>query len=154
MKNRLWLLIVLLSFSGGCSLFPPEKINVEIRFVAQTTLEDVERKPFIDPVTRDTLFVFNRIEISNYDIKAAQAIIYRKHPALVLELTEQGALKWSQLTRVNRRQRLVILFNKELIGAPIITRQVLTGKILIEGNFTQKQTQKWAKGINRSLAAD
>ncbi|HPI74752.1 MAG TPA: hypothetical protein PK843_07720 [bacterium] len=154
MKKCRWLVIVLLPFASGCSLFPAKKINVEIRFVAQTTLEDVEQKPYIDPVTHDTLFVFNRVEISNYDIKSAQAIIYRKYPALVLELTEQGALKWSQLTRVNRRQRLVILFNKKFIGAPIITRQVLTGKILIEGNFTQTQTKKWAKGINRALAAD
>jgi len=55
---------------------------------------------------------------------------------------------------MNHRQRLVILFNKESIGAPIITRQVLTGEILIEGDFSQKKTQKWAKSINRALAAD
>lgn len=150
MKMRLSVLFLLVMICQ-CSLLPPEKINVEIHFIAPKLIEGVSPKLYIEPATADTFYIYNRIEISNFDIKKAEVFTYHVNPALSLLLTDEGALKVSQFSRVNRGQRLAVLFNKRLIASPIISRPILYGKLIIEGDYSKTQYEQWAKGINRAI---
>ncbi len=141
-----WIIILL-----NCSLAPTKKINVEIHFATRTLNDAVSPKLHFDPATGDSFYVYTKVEFSNYDIKSAEVFTYRVNPALALNLTEEGALKLSQLTRVNRGQRLAIFFNSRLVAAPIIIKPILFGKLIVEGDYNKNQFEKWAKGINKAI---
>jgi preprotein translocase subunit SecD len=150
MKNMFWPALVWLAFTS-CSLVSPEKINVEIRYLVPEPIEGLTSGTVISKLNGDTLYVYQRVEITNSDIKEAESTIYRTSPALVLVLTEDGALKFSQLTRSNQGQVLGIFFNGNLIATPLIGKAVYYGKVVIHGEYKRGQIDKWAKGINASI---
>jgi preprotein translocase subunit SecD len=150
MKKLVWPAIVWLAFTS-CSILAPEKINVEIRYLVPEPIEGLTAGSVLSKINGDTLYVYQRIEITNSDIKEAESSTYRTNPALVLVLTEEGALKFSQLTRTNQGQVLGIFFNGNLIATPIIGKAVYYGKVIMHGEYKRSQIDKWAKGINAAI---
>ncbi len=153
MKRLFWLAMVALAFTN-CSLMSPEKINVEIRYLVPEPIEGLTTGSVVSKIDGDTVYVYQRVEINNSDITEAQSTTYRVHPALVLVLNEEGALKFSQTTRVNQGQLLGIFFNGKLIATPVIGKAVYSGKVIIYGEFDRRQIEKWAAGINAALKSN
>jgi preprotein translocase subunit SecD len=146
MKRIFCLIIVLLSLS--CSK-GTEPVIVEFRLAQLQPEEGLLEKPF--ERTGETFYLHEEVLIGNADIAAADALLWQGRHVIDLTFTEPGKEKLARLTRDHLQERVGMLVDGRLVSAPIINAPILEGRALIEGDFTEEEARRIAKGIMSGL---
>ncbi len=85
----------------------------------------------------ETLHVDRNIAISNFDI--AEAVLIEKDSTSIrLTLTEEGKIKFANLTKESINKRLAVVINDRLVSAPKVMAEISGGSFEITGARTEK----------------
>jgi protein-export membrane protein SecD len=86
--------------------------------------------------TLDELFIPSGL--SGKDVKNAQVGFDQttREPYVLLELTNEGRLKFAQITKANTGKRLAIFLDGGFLEAPVIQEEITGGQARISGSFS------------------
>ncbi|MBU2599016.1 protein translocase subunit SecD [bacterium] len=65
-------------------------------------------------------------------------------PYIAIELDEEGANKFAEITGTNLNKRLAIVLDDKIKSAPVIKSKISDGKAVIEGDFTLEEARDLA----------
>ncbi len=118
----------------------PQKVIDDLGEMALLTFREVDIESFvINEVTGAYEFLpTDKIAVEGYDIETASAVYNENKPVVALKFTEEGAVKFSEITKrlSVRRERLAIYLDDEFISAPSVNAWIKSGEAVIEGNFS------------------
>jgi len=69
-------------------------------------------------------------------------------PQISLELTDEGAVLFAELTKKNQGKQLAIYLDGAPISAPVVREEITGGKAQITGNFTPQSAKEFAGRLN------
>ena len=148
-NNRI---IVRFPWKADEAAFNPEQAIKELGETALLTFrEGLEADDFGFPtgVTADVVILEGR------DIKSASRVDVPRTqggmadmPAVSLELTPEGAVKFSEATGRLVGQVISIWMDDALLSAPVVNTQITDGNAIIQGNFTGEEAKDLADKIN------
>src|SRR5690606_20744745 len=70
---------------------------------------------------------------------------YIGRPVINIELTEEGATKFEDLTEENIGKPIAIVIGKKVIMMPVVNEKIPGGRIQISGNFTLEEVKEMVK---------
>jgi len=73
------------------------------------------------------------------------------HSMLVLKLTDDANMIFGRCTKEHIDKRLALIFNGEVLSAPVVKSQILDGSIHIPGDFTQEEAEEMAATLNKAV---
>ena len=68
-----------------------------------------------------------------------------------VELNDEGTVKWSNITRDNKEERVAVLVDGTLIMAPTIMAQITDGRIPIFFDLPEEDGRSWTEKIGEQL---
>jgi len=88
----------------------------------------------------------NRSMLTGASLKDAKVQIADRFGDVTVSLTfnSQGAVDFERITGENVRKRLAIVFDGEVLSAPVIQERISGGQAQITGNFTMEEASKLA----------
>ena len=89
-------------------------------------------------------------DLTGADLDSAQVSFDQTtgNPVVVLDFTDEGGTKFSELTRKNIGKPLPILLDQEVVSAPVVQQQITGGSARISGEFTLEEAKKLAIQLN------
>jgi len=97
-------------------------------------LYDLERKPYL--LQKEAL-------LTGRNLKDARVEIGQwGQPYVSMELDDEGAKKFAQITGRHIGERLAIILDNVVKSAPVIKTRIPNGKAVIEGNFTLEEANE------------
>ncbi len=89
-------------------------------------------------------------DLTGADLKKASVVFDKTtgKPAVSLEFTPAGALKFEKLTEKNVGKALPILLDNEIISAPLVKEKISGGQAQITGDFTLDEAKRMAVQLN------
>jgi len=66
-----------------------------------------------------------------------------------ITFTEKGRKAFAEITRTNLNRQIAILIDGKVVSAPVIRTEILGGKALLDGNFSDTKANDLANRINR-----
>ena len=139
-------LIVLLSLLGcGSGQEKAEMVTVEFRLAEIVSGEGLTEMSI--PGSFEKFYLHDEVLVSNADIAWAMPGSWQGRPVVELTLTETGREKFAQLTADNVGKRMGIVVDGKLVIVPMIQAPMLDGKAVIDGNFSEQETNRIAAGI-------
>lgn len=107
--------------------------------------EDIGKKGAIGFVLREEII------LEGTDIQTAENSVVQFNGAIehvvVLSFTEDGTEKFAQITEANIGETIAILYDGEVICAPIVQQAITDGKALISGGLTEQAAERLANVI-------
>ncbi len=96
------------------------------------------------------LLGFNPANLSGSDLKKAQVTFQTQDslPAVAIEFNEEGAKKFSQITKDSIGKPLAILLDGFPITMPNIESEIPNGNAIISGNFSLEEAKELAIKLN------
>lgn len=86
-----------------------------------------------------------RAVLENADIQQASMDLDQLgRPMVNIQFDNAGRLKWASFTRQNTGKPIAILFNREVVTAPVVESAITGGSALISGNFTVEECENIA----------
>ena len=147
MKQVLVLVMIMVLIGCGSLKKQPETVKLEFRFAEIWPTEGLEEVTVTAWGETQTYYLHDEIEMTNADIDSAFVTTWNDSPVVELIFTESGRERFARLTEENIGKRLGMLVDGELVIAPVIRDAILTGKALINGDFSEKEAQRIADGI-------
>ncbi|MEO6848754.1 MAG: hypothetical protein ABI443_13500 [Chthoniobacterales bacterium] len=143
---RTFLLLFLTTFLG-CSAYGSDALFILSRAEDQST-PDTQEMELRFGRTTEKIFVNKDALLTNAQV--AKASVLDGDPArLRIQLTEEGAKKFEEITKMSLNKRLAIQINGVLVSAPTV-RSVVTGGVLeIAGNMDSDTAEKIAAALNK-----
>jgi preprotein translocase subunit SecD len=89
-------------------------------------------------------------DLTGADLKSADVVFDRTtgKPAVSLEFTNEGAIKFEKLTGENIGKAVPILLDNQIISAPIVQDKISGGKAQITGDFTLDEAKNLSIQLN------
>lgn len=86
-----------------------------------------------------------RAVLENADVQhASMDLDQLGRPMVNIQFDNAGRLKWASFTRQNTGKPIAILFNREVVTAPVVESAITGGSALISGNFTVEECENIA----------
>jgi preprotein translocase subunit SecD len=98
---------------------------------------------------QETFYLHGEVLLDNSDIDSASVVPWRGYPAVEIMLSEEGRERFTRITSENIGNRLGFLVNGQLVCAPVVRDTIVKGKALINGEFSEEEALRIAKGLNR-----
>ena len=119
-------------------------VSFELRLASMEKVDGWERvtDPWNQPV-----WISPVISLSNSDVAQASAEERGDTYSVGLLLNEEGMLKLARLTKANIGKRVAVMLNGRVVSVPKIMDEIIQGRAVIDGNFTEEEAQLVAKGI-------
>jgi preprotein translocase subunit SecD len=96
----------------------------------------------LDPRTSGAVWIKREPHIDGDIFAEAHLIIDRDgKPAVDFRLTDDGRMRFAELTRANVGRRLAMVVNGTVIVAPFIRAEMNQGMGIISGNFTEAEAR-------------
>ena len=89
-------------------------------------------------------------DLTGADLKRATVVFDRTtgKPAVSLEFTSEGALKFEKLTEKNVGKVMPILLDSEIVSAPLVREKISGGMAQITGDFKLEEAKKMVVQLN------
>lgn len=146
--------IVRFPWKEGEADFNPEKAIQELGATAMLTFREGVQ---VDDLGKPTGVTLNNIILQGQDVKKAEVKISSGgtgstqaagEPVVSLELSPDGAKKFSEATGRLVGSPISIWMDDTLISAPTVNQQITDGKAMITGSFTTEEATDMANKIN------
>ena len=93
---------------------------------------------------------YKSTDLTGKDLKRA-SVVYGQNsagPAVSIELNDEGARKFGELTKQYVGRSIAIFLDDQLISAPIVNEPIFGGQATISGRFTSDQAKELATQLN------
>ena len=95
------------------------------------------------------IWISPEVALTNRDVaRAYPSRTLENKPCVGVFLTEEGALKFARLTKSHLHELLAIMIDGRVTMAPIINSEIIGGQAIIQGNFTEEETESIAKELS------
>ncbi len=139
-------LFYILFLTYSIFIVPEKKLETGIYYVkdtATTSTIQLEYKEFdhsISILSIDTVAICKQKDFKtvNVDISGYS----KNHVIITLELTQDGANKFSEASEKSIGKKLAIISDGKIISAPFVNEKIIGGKLAISGNFTISEAEK------------
>ncbi|MBR5510230.1 MAG: protein translocase subunit SecD [Lachnospiraceae bacterium] len=125
------------------------RINIEIPGVsdANTILEELGKPGSLQFQTMDGAVVLEGTDVA--DAKAGSTVDNMNNQIYVVELvmTDAGAEKFAVATKENLGQQIAIVYDGEIVSAPVVNAEITNGQAIIEGSFTYEEAEQLASTV-------
>ncbi len=127
-----------------------DRINIEIPGVsdANKILEELGQ-----PGSLEFQDVYGNVELNGTDVKSAEAVTQQNpttgasESVVVLTLTSEGAKKFEQATTEHVGEEIAIVYDGEIISAPVVEEPILGGEAIINGMVDIEEARNLATSI-------
>jgi preprotein translocase subunit SecD len=134
--------------AAGLSGDQTGKHTFELRLASHQKVEGWEMVPGPGP-EKTTVWISPEVALSNRDVaRAYPSRTLDGKPCVGVFLTEEGALKFARLTKSHVHELLAIMIDGRVTMAPIINSEIIGGQAIIQGNFTEEETESIAKELS------
>ena len=147
MTRVLSVLVALVLATCVCCSRNGQEVTLEIRVV--------EGKPSTG-LTKTTLSGWGRTEdfymhedvlITGADIDTATVVAVSGQSVVEVVFTDAGSAKFAEITSRNLKKRLGIFVDGHLVSAPVVQAAITGGKAMINGDFTDEEADRIARGL-------
>ena len=124
--------------------------NIKDPKLAREFLGDTAELEFKRPVmSDDNVLDWESTDLTGKDLKKAQVTTDQAgHWVVGLEFNDEGARKFSTLTKELVGKPMAIFFNGELMSSPNVNEQITGGNAVISGSFTYDDAKKMVDFLN------
>jgi len=137
---------------------PPEPTAFEVRLVLDSASADTEQLTFIHQRTIAGQAVEERLHVQKEPLLDRSAVksaeVQRSSvtgtPEIQVAFTERGAKRFAEVTRQHIGQRLAIVIDGKVYAAPKVATEILSGKAVISGSFTEQEATQLARRLSRA----
>lgn len=127
-----------------------DRINIEIPGVsdANAILADLGQ-----PGSLEFQDINGNVELAGTDVKSAEAVSQQNPTTganeyvVVLTLTSEGAKKFEQATTEHLGEEIVIVYDGEVISAPVVEEPIIGGEAIINGMADMEEARNLATSI-------
>jgi len=128
------------------------KHTFELRLASYQEVERWEMVPGPGPANTP-IWISPEVALTNRDVaRAYPSRTLDGKPCVGVLFTEDGALKFARLTKSHVHELLAIMIDGRVTMAPIIRSEITGGQAIIEGNFTEEETESIAKELSGDQA--
>lgn len=147
MRYALFLIAALIA--GGCGESKQETRSVvlEIRLAEEEPGEGLTRMTVTAWGRTEAFYLHDEVLMDNGDIGSASVTKWGDHPAVEILFTPQGGEEFARVTSDNVGKRMAIIVDGQLLTVPIIRASVTSGRAIINGEFTEDEAQRIARGL-------
>jgi preprotein translocase subunit SecD len=134
--------------TAGLSGDQTGKHTFELRLASHEKVEGWEMVPGPGP-EKIPVWISPEVTLTNRDIaRAYPSRTLDGKPCVGVFLTEEAALKFARLTKSHVHELLAIMIDGRVTMAPIINSEIIGGQAIIQGNFTEEETESIAKELS------
>jgi preprotein translocase subunit SecD len=134
--------------AAGLSGDQTGKHTFELRLASHEKVEGWEMVPGPGP-EKNPLWISPEVALTNRDVaRAYPSRTLENKPCVGVFLTEEGAMKFARLTKSHVHELLAIMIDGRVTMAPIINSEIIGGQAIIQGNFTEEETESIAKELS------
>jgi preprotein translocase subunit SecD len=126
--------------------FEPGKIEFELRLASNEKVEGWEIGLVPGP-PKTPVWISPEAALTNADIARAWAEPVADGFGVGFMLTEEGSLKLARLTKSHIGENVAIMVDGRVMSAPKIMAEIIGGRALIRGKFTEETAELLAEGI-------
>lgn len=98
--------------------------------------------------SREELEAAGDVILTGEAVKNASSALYNGYsgvePVISVDFTEEGKEKFAKATEAHVGEMIAIVYDGEVLCAPIIQQAITDGKALISGGFTEKEAETMA----------
>lgn len=99
------------------------------------------------------VFFFSPTGLTGADLKKAQVTFGtddsgRSGPQVAIEFTDNGAKKFSEITRRNIDKQLAIFLDDQIVSSPVVRQEIIGGSAVITGSFTTQEAKNLVIQLN------
>ncbi|MCD8241775.1 MAG: protein translocase subunit SecD, partial [Lachnospiraceae bacterium] len=126
-----------------------DRINIEIPGVsdANEILSELGQPGSLEFQTTDGEVVLEGTDVSNAQAGSATDSMGNKSYVVELTLTDEGAEKFAEATAANVGYQIAIVYDGEVISAPVVNEAITDGRCQISGSFTYEEADQLASTI-------
>jgi preprotein translocase subunit SecD len=146
--KRIFTLIVTLLFIG-CSGSWGHKGLIKLEFRVAETTPAVGLQEMSMLKTAEKFYVHDQVLLTNDDIQSAVLTQWQDRPAIQLNMTESGRVKFAQITEQNIGNHIGMILDGKLVSAPLVRAKIDVGIAMVNGIFTEKEAREIAAGLCR-----
>jgi len=129
---------------------PDQNKVLQIRAVVDDATAGDDLKFVAGPNSPETrLRVSKEVLLDESHVKSAETRTDQRtgEAQIMVTLNNEGAARFAKATKENIGRRLAIVLNGQIVSAPRIAEAITGGKIMISGNFTEKEAQELARKL-------
>jgi hypothetical protein len=132
---------------------------LQLRWVVDASSDQTEEMVLVGSGARggplETLHVQKTVLLDQSILKTATVVRDEQlgTPVIELQLTESGSQRFAIVSRAGKGRRLAIIIGGQLYSAPMIREEIAGGRVVISGNFSEKEATGLVERIQRSVPA-
>lgn len=144
-------LLFITFFSTSILFVPEKKLETGIYYVKDSResstvqLEYKDYNNLISILNIDTVAVCEQKDFKKVELDVS----HYSGNTILIELTKDGAKKFSEATEKSIGKSLAIIVNGEIVSAPYVNEKIPGGKLQISGNFTLEQANRIKKELTQ-----
>jgi len=126
-----------------------DRINIEIPGVsdANTILEELGKPGSLEFVTEDGEIVLTGTDVKTATAQTGEDAMGNKEYVVELILNEEGTQKFAEATAANIEKAIAIVYDEEVISAPIVNEAITGGQAYISGMVDYAEAENLAASI-------
>ncbi len=119
--------------------------TAQLEFKKPITLAPPDATPGAEP-----LLTFVTTDLTGKDLKKTSVVFDPQtgKPTVSLEFNADGTKKFAQLTKELLNKPLAIFLDNQLITAPVVQSEIVTGQAVITGSFTKEEAKTLSTQLN------
>jgi preprotein translocase subunit SecD len=134
--------------AAGLSGDQTGKHTFELRLASHQKVEGWEMVPGPGP-EKTPVWISPEVALTNRDVaRAYPSRTVENKPCVGIIFTEEGSLKMARLTKSHIGELLAIMIDGRVARAPAIEAEITGGRAIINGNFTEEETESIAKELS------
>lgn len=146
MMRQLLLLPVVLVGCWGGEPGTSKTVHLEFRAVQSEPEEGYTEQHLW---TGERFYVADSVLLDERDVERAAVVMREGRPEVEMVMTIAGAQRWERATERRVGQRIGMLVDGTLVSAPIVRAPIRGGRALLQGNFSEEEAQRIARGLTR-----
>lgn len=126
-----------------------DRINIEIPGVsdANTILEELGKPGSLEFITEDGEVVLTGTDVKTATAQTSEDTMGNKQYVVELILNDEGAQKFAQATAANIQRTISIIYDEEIISAPVVNEAITGGQAYISGMADYTEAENLAASI-------
>ena len=124
----------------------PRTLRFEMRLASYEKVEGWENVPAPAP-GKVTIWISPEATLTNADVAQASPDRMDDKFCVGLMLTEEGALKLARLSKAHIGEFVALMIDGRVMSVPRIMAEIIGGRAVLPGNFTEEEAGAIAKGI-------
>lgn len=126
-----------------------DRINIEIPGVsdANTILEELGKPGSLEFQTEAGEVVLTGADVATASAKVSEDAMGNKDYIVELDLTDEGSEKFADATAANVGASIAIVYDEEVISAPMVQEAITGGVAYISGNLSYEEAEMLASTI-------